>query len=203
MAIAFGTPELFIMVVIPILIIFVIREIVCWYLKINKRVELMKEQNILLQSMLIEMSKTTQSIQDLPKVKETVKPEPALTKSESALTMPEPVPTKPKPVASVKKASPKVVKKKVVKKKAAKEEAGIVETPVVEKKQPVVKKKTNPYGFELSQEEQEQVELLIKQDMLSGEQVVISKRTRNVALFGIENWKSVDPTEWFILFEKP
>lgn len=194
MAIALGTPELLIMVVIPILIIFVIREIVCWYLKINKRVELMKEQNILLQSMLIEMSKTTQSIQDLPKVKETVKPEPALTKSESALTMPEPVPTKPKPVVSVKKASPKVVKPKVV--------TQIVETPVVEKKQPAVKKETNPYGFELSQEEQEQVELLIKQDMLSGEQVVISKRTRKVALFGIENWKGVDPTEWFILFEK-
>lgn len=193
MAIALGTPELLIMVVIPILIIFVIREIVCWYLKINKRVELMKEQNILLQSMLIEMSKTTQSIQDLPKVKETVKPESALTKSESALTMPEPVPTKPKPVVSVKKASPKVAKEE-----AAKE---IVETPVVEKKQPAVKK-IHPYGFELSNEELEQVELLIKQDMLSGEQVVISKRTRKVALFGIENWKGVDPTEWFILFEK-
>jgi len=193
MAIALGTPELLIMVVIPILIIFVIREIVCWYLKINKRVELMKEQNILLQSMLIEMSKTTQSIQDLPKVKETVKPESALTKFESALTMPEPVPTKPKPVVSVKKASPKVVKRKAV--------TEIVETPVVEKKQPAVKK-IHPYGFELSNEELEQVELLIKQDMLSGEQVVISKRTRKVALFGIENWKGVDPTEWFILFEK-
>ncbi len=197
MAIALGTPELLILIVIPILIIFVIREIVCWYLKINKRVELMKEQNVLLKSVLMEMSKMTQSIQDLSKVKETIKPEVAPIMPEPVTAKPEPVPTKPKPVVSVKKASPKVAKKNAVK-----EEAGIVETPVVEEKQPAVKK-IHPYGFELSKEELEQVELLIKQDMLSGEQVVISKRTRKVALFGIENWKSVDPTEWFILFEKP
>lgn len=179
MAFALGTPEILIMIVVPILIIFVIREIVCWYLKINQGVELMKEQNTLLKNILKEMSKTAQSIQDLSKEKETVKPEPASTKPET--------------VVSVKKASPKAVKEK----------AESVETPVAEKNQPTVKKVTNPYGFDLTQEEQEQVVEFIKRDMFSGEQVVINKRTRKVAQFGIENWKSVDPTEWFILFEKP
>jgi len=191
MAFALGTPELLMLIVVPILMIFVIREVVCWYLKINKRVELMKEQNVLLQSMLKEMSKTAQSIQDLSKQKETVKPESAPTKQEPASTMPE-------SVVSVKKTSPKVVKEKPLKEKAES-----VETPEAEKKQPTVKKGTNPYGFDLTQEEQEQVEEFIKRDMFSGEQVVINKRTRKVAQFGIENWKSVDPTEWFILFEKP
>lgn len=191
MAFALGTPEILMLIIVPILMIFVIREVVCWYLKINKRVELMKEQNVLLQSMLIEMSKTAQSIQDLSKEKETVKPETAPTKQEPASTMPD-------PVVSVKKASPKAVKEKPLKEKAE-----IVETPIAEKKQPTVKKVRNPYGFDLTQEEQEQVEEFIKRDMFSGEQVVINKRTRKVAQFGIENWKSVDPTEWFILFEKP
>ena len=193
MAFALGTPEILMLIIVPILIIFVIREIVCWYSKINQRVELMKEQNTLLKNILKEINKTSQSIQDLSKEKETVKPESAPAKPVSAPTKQEPDSTMKETEVPVKNASPNAVI----------ENADIVETPVAEKEQPAVKKVTNPYGFELSNEELEQVELLIKQDMLSGEQIVISKRTRKVAQFGIENWKCVDPTEWFILFEKP
>jgi len=41
------SPVLYI-ILIAVLVFLIIREVICWYLKINKRVELLTEQNLLL-----------------------------------------------------------------------------------------------------------------------------------------------------------
>ncbi|MBP6713624.1 MAG: hypothetical protein KA157_06785 [Aliarcobacter sp.] len=50
-----------IVVVILIVIILIIREVNCWYWKINERVELQKRQNTLLESILAELKNESQS----------------------------------------------------------------------------------------------------------------------------------------------
>ena len=50
-----------IVVVILIVIILIIREVNCWYWKINERVELQKRQNTLLESILAELKHESQS----------------------------------------------------------------------------------------------------------------------------------------------
>ncbi|MDD4822468.1 MAG: hypothetical protein PHI48_07915 [Bacteroidales bacterium] len=188
MAVALGVSELLIMIVVPILILFLIREIVCWYAKINQRVELMKEQNALLKSSVKEMSKITQSIMELSNAVDGVK-----SNLSEAI----------KPVVTVEAKAESMPMAEQVQSEVIQEDTPIFETEVEDKKTHAEKKIMNPYGMELSKEELEQVEEFIKQDLIGGEQVVISKRTRKVARFGIENWKCVDPTEWFILYEKP
>ncbi|MDD3162346.1 MAG: hypothetical protein PHX49_10555 [Bacteroidales bacterium] len=188
MAFASGTLEILIMIVVPISIIFVIREIVCWYSKINLRIELMKEQNTLLKSVIKEMGKTSLSIQELSKTVDDVK-----SKLSEALKPVVIVPVKPEPTPIVEPvASDEIDEEEDIENLEEEEEESIEE-----------QKETYPYGTKLSDKELMRVEELIKQDMAPGEQVVIHKWTRQVAVFGVENWKCTNPTEWFILFEKP
>ena len=46
------TVELFLYPILSLLIFLALRELVCWYFKINKRIDLLKEQNLLLKKTL-------------------------------------------------------------------------------------------------------------------------------------------------------
>ena len=130
----------------------ILREVNCWYWKINERISLQREQNSILEKILLEL--------------------------------------KNEPKSKHKSTSPK-----------KRHDISVEENPDSYEKEDNSKDEEMVYEFELTSDEQKEVDAFVKFGIMPGQLLVMNKNNRKIEKFDYKDWDEMNQSEWIILIE--